>query len=152
MWFLDGPWEDWGYLYYSEARPEQNLLWKVWLRNKEPDVRGIDAKVDVTIYRGGAPICTNPPAAHNLKPMWNRWEFMMSEPMKGTSGGRYFKAKDLLAKDGKYQLRMTIDGKPYGTWNFQVKGGCLAYAGRTIRGSDPLTFVEGGLDAWWYKK
>ena len=79
----DGPWENWGYLYYSEARPEQNLIWKVWLRNKEPDVRGIDAKVKATIYRGGQPICTNPDATHNLKPMWNRWEFFHERTPQG---------------------------------------------------------------------
>jgi hypothetical protein len=152
MWFLDGPWEDWGYFYYSQARPEQNLIWKVWLRNKEPDVRGIDVKVNATIYRGGTSVCTSPPATHNLKPMWNRWEFQMSQPMQGTSGGRYFKAKDLLARDGAYELKMTMDGKPYGTWRFAVKDGQLTYVGQTLRSSDAKTFVEGGLDAWWYKK
>ena len=47
---------------------------------------------------------------------------------------------------------MTMDGKPYGTWNFAVKGGQLVYTGPTAPGSDPLTRVEGGLDAWWYKE
>ena len=34
---------------------------------------------------------------------------------------------------------------------FAVKGGKLNYTGRTLREkADPLTFIEGGRDAWWY--
>jgi hypothetical protein len=48
---------------------------------------------------------------------------------------------------------MTIDGNVYGVWKFKVSGGKLNYTGNTVRGqADPLTFVEGGKDAWWYMK
>lgn len=152
LYFINGDWEKWGYLYYSEARPEQNLIWKVWLRNKENNIRGIDAKIDVTVYRDGKPLAKNPPATHNLKPSWNRFEFGLTEPMKGTSGGRYFKARDLLAQDGNYTLKMVINGDEYGTWPFSVNEGKLQYTGRSERGkADPLSFIEGGKDAWWYE-
>ncbi|MDA2918072.1 hypothetical protein MYX76_01015 [Desulfobacterota bacterium AH_259_B03_O07] len=48
---------------------------------------------------------------------------------------------------------MTIDGKPYGTWKFEVVDGKPSYTDRKVRGkTDPLTFIEGGHDAWWYTK
>jgi hypothetical protein len=153
FYFIDGDWEKWGYLYYFEANPDKNLTWKIWLRHKATERRGIDAKIDVTIYRGGKPIAKSRPSTHRLKPWWIRYAFELIEPMKGTSGGRYFKASDVVNKDGAYTLKMVINGKPYGTWSFSVKGGKLNYTGRTVRGkADRLTFIEGGKDAWWYKK
>ena len=74
-------------------------------------------------------------------------------PPKGTSGGAYFKAKNLMATDGDYTLTMKIANKPYGVWKFAVKDHKLNYTGRTLRGkADPITFIEGGRDAWWYGK
>jgi len=67
-------------------------------------------------------------------------------------GRAYFKAKDLLANDGNYVLRMELDGQPYGDWPFSVADHKLTYVGRTAPGSDPLTFIAGGKDAWWYEK
>jgi|GEM_PF-1085498 len=151
---LEGDWSDWGYLYYTDADPSKPLLWKVWLRHKIAENRGKDAKIKIEILRGGQVICTNrPDTTYNLKPWWIRFEFDMIFPMKGTSGGAYFKAQDLVGKDGQYTLKMAVDDQPYGTWSFAVQGGKLNYTGRTVRGqADRLTFVEGGRDAWWYKK
>jgi hypothetical protein len=82
-----------------------------------------------------------------------RYEFDMIFPMEGTSGGAYFKAKDLVGTDGSYILTLQIDGELYGTWNFKISGGVFVLAGRALRASaDPLTFVEGGRDAFWYGK
>ena len=48
---------------------------------------------------------------------------------------------------------MIVNDKPRGTWKFIVKDGKLNYTGRSLRGkADPLTFMEGGRDAWWYTK
>jgi hypothetical protein len=54
--------------------------------------------------------------------------------------------------DGDYRLEIKIDGEPYGTRPFQGKDGKFAYTGRTVRGADPLTFAEGGQDAFWFTK
>ena len=46
---------------------------------------------------------------------------------------------------------MKINDKPYGAWKFAVKDNKLKYTDRTQRETaDPLTFIEGGRDAWWY--
>jgi len=154
FYFIDGDWNHWGYLYYWEANPEQSLCWKVWLRNKEhKSDKSVSPRVEIWRDKGNKLVCTSRKITLTLNPSWVRYDFDMIFPMEGTSGGAYFKAKDLLATDGSYTLKMTLDGKPYGAWKFKVVGGKLNYTGRTLRGqADPLTFVEGGIDAWWYTK
>ncbi|MBW2264540.1 MAG: hypothetical protein JRG91_21450 [Deltaproteobacteria bacterium] len=158
LFFLEGAWSDWSYLYYSNADPEKNLIWKVWLRHQSHEVVRKDADIHIEIIGGKGKkkkvLCqSRPNKSYSLPRDWARFSFDMVNPPVKTSGGEYFKAKDLLAKDGKYTLVMKLDGKAYGKWKFEVKGGKLQYTGLTERGkADPLTFIEGGRDAWWYRK
>ena len=153
FYFLDGSWSDWGYLYYRNAQPDQSIQWKIWLRNKgrEPSK---SVKIDVEIHRGATLVCVSRPgSSHSLSPAWQRLEFDLVFPPQGTSGGAYFKAKDLLGTSGSYTLSMSIDGEPYGKWGFEIADMKLQPTGRTVRGeADPATFVEGGIDAFWYSK
>ena len=152
---MKGAWEDWGYLFYTDAKPEQNLQWKVWLRNDGCEEKDIKVHVEITRDADSDVVCTSRAnMTHSVKPDWTRYSFDMVFPEgKDVPFGTYFKAKDLLATDGAYTLTMKIDEKPYGVWKFDVKDNKLQYKGRTVRGeADPLTFIEGGRDAWWYKK
>lgn len=91
-----------------------------------------------------------PNMSFTLRQEWNRFQFDLIEPMRGTGGGRQLAAKDILV-DGDYVLRMVVNDETYGLWRFTVTGGALQPAGRTDRAeSDPLTFVEGGGDAFWF--
>ncbi|MCO6510590.1 MAG: hypothetical protein J5I65_07330 [Aridibacter famidurans] len=154
LYLTDGPWNEWGYLFYSEADPEQNLAWKIWLRAEENSSTRKEIRVEVKRDKDGKLICENRRnTSTSLRSDWVRHSFDLVNPPVKTSGGAYFKAKDLLAVDGGYTLTMTVEGKPYGTWKFRVEGGKLNHTGRTVRaGADPLTFIEGGKDAWWYSK
>lgn len=151
-WVLSGDWRDWGYFYYYDANSEQSLVWKLWLRNDQYGMhRDIKLRIEVRDSGGGLVCQSRENMTHSIRPQWTRYEFDMIFPPEGTSGGAYFKAKDLLAKDGTYTLTVSIDGVQYGSWLFSVKGGAFAPQGRTVRGqADPLTFVEGGRDAFWY--
>jgi hypothetical protein len=150
--FLDGAWEDWGYLLYAGANPEEGLQFKVWLRNKAIGEKTVRIKIEIKDAAGKLLCTSRPDMSQTLTPEWNRFAFDLISPMEGTSGGAYFKAKDLLANDGNYVLRMEMDGQLYAEWPFTVADHKLNYVGRTLRGSDPLTFIEGGKDAWWYEK
>ncbi len=150
-----GDWRDWGYLYYREADADQNLQWKAWLRNDACKEQDIKVRVEIKRDEDGELVCTNRVnTTYSVQPKWTRLEFDMVFPEgKEVPHGTYFKAKHLLAKDGAHTLTMTIDDKPYGTWKFTIKDGKLQYAGRTLRAeADPLTFIEGGRDAWWYER
>ncbi len=156
LYFLEGAWSDWGYMYMYNADPEQNLTWKIWLRHRQHDeaTKYHDLELAVTRDKDGKLMCVSREnTSHNLPRVWTRVAMDLVNPPVKTSGGEYFKAKDLLATDGGYTLEMKVDGKPYGTWKMEVADGKFVHKGRTLRGeADPLTFVEGGRDAWWYEK
>lgn len=152
---LDGDWQNWGYLYYRDAKPDQNVEWKVWLRNEACENRTVKVGVVITRDEDNAIVCTSREfTSHNLHPKWERIAFGMVFPRDAeVPHGTYFKARDLLATDGAHTLSMTLDDQPYGTWKFAVEGGKLTYTGRTVRGvADTLTFIDGGRDAWWYAR
>ncbi len=151
--FLEGDWSDYGYFYYRDANPENALQWKIWFRNKEHEPYK-DVKIRVEVKRGGSLVCTSRESTtYSLTPDWVRYELDMIFPMEETSGGAYFKAKDLLNTDGDYTMTIKIGDEAYGTWNFKVSGGQFVLKDRARRDTaDPLTFVEGGRDAFWYGK
>ncbi len=147
-WFLDGPWRDWGCLTYAEADPGQVLRWIAFARNKAREKsRTVRIEVVITRDADGTVVCTSRPGmSWDLMPEWRRFDFDLVHPT-----GAQFEAGALLARNGAYTLRMNVDGQAYGTWRFQVANGQLQYVGRAVRGvADRLTFVEGGMDEWWY--
>jgi hypothetical protein len=153
LWYLDGDWSDWTYLFYSQADPSKALVWKIFLRQQVEDKLLLEAVPRVTITRrkGGALVCMSREMRMDIPHEWVRFEFDMIFPKE--KYGEYFKAKDLLDTDGEYVLTFTLDGKPVGNWEFSVKDHRIQSAGRTVRGTaDPLTFIEGGKDAFWMKK
>lgn len=150
--FLNGPWEDWAYMYYRDADPNNGIQFKVWLRLYE-HAPPRDVKPEIEVRRDGDLVATTRQMTISPHHTWNRYEFDLVYPMENTSGGAYFKARDLLASDGDYTLTLKLDGEEYGTWHFKVIDGKLNYTGRTDRDTaNPLTFIEGGRDAWWYEK
>ena len=154
VYLIDGAWSNWGYLFYSEANPESSIIWKMWLNNKGHGEKDIKVRIEVVRDRDKKLVCTSREGmTHSVRAEWNRFEFDLISPMEGTSGGAYFKAKDLLAVDGAYTLTAKIDGKIYGIWKFSIAGNKLVLTGQAERSkADPLTFIEGGKDAFWYKK
>lgn len=146
--FLDGDWSDWGYLYYQDANPERDLQWKIWLRTKTVEKQKT-VKVSVEILKDGKLVARSyDRTTYDLHHNWVRLAFGLYH-----ANGNMFMAKDLLANNGDYTLKMAIDGNPYGVWKFKVENGKLNYTGRTVRNqAEPMTFIEGGRDAWWYKK
>lgn len=151
---FDGPWNDWGYLYYADADPSQNLVWKIWMREASFKQPRHKVSVDVVRDKDKKLICqSRQNTSKSFRNEWVRHSFDLVNPPVKTSGGGYFKAQDLLSVDGGYTLTIKIDGVQYGVWKFNITGGKPAYTGQTVRGiADPLTFVEGGKDAFWYKR
>jgi hypothetical protein len=149
-----GTWNAWGYLLYANSDPEQGLIWKIFLRRHETGDRdGVAPKVEIVREADKKPIATSRPDLKLwLNDKWTRYDLDLIHPMQGTGGGAYLQAKVLLASDGAYVLKMSMDGAPYGVWPFKVAGGKLQLAGQADRETaDPLTYVCGGADAYWYQ-
>jgi hypothetical protein len=145
----------WGYLYYRDANPANNLEWKLWLRGDTCKSRPIKARVEIVRDDDGTVVCVNREnTTHSVRPKWTRLAVGMVFPEgKEVPHGTYFKAKDLLETDGAYTLTMQIDGELYGKWKFEIADGKPVYTDRTLRGkANPLTFIEGGRDAFWYAR
>ena len=64
----------------------------------------------------------------------------------------------MLQEDGRYSVRLTIDGKPYGQYPFTVKDGRIQLQGRQVHaGTDPLLYIVdylsgGRYTSWWLKR
>ncbi len=149
-----GDWNSWAYLFYAGADAKEALIWKVWLRREETGNRdNVETRIEIVRERDNKVVATSrPDTRQDFSDDWVRYQFDLIHPMQGTSGGAYMKASDLLAQSGKYQLRMSISGAPYGVWRFEIAGGKPVVAGRADRETaDPLTYVCGGEDAFWYQ-
>ena len=154
-WFLDGPWEDWAYMFYADGNPQSGLMWKVWMRNKMVNLqRSARVSVEVTRDGDGQMVCqSNLTAERLLQPYWVRFEFPLDWPADSEHPGLTMVAQTLLANDGAYTVTVKIEQQPYAQWKFSVANGQLARVPRTDPATaDPMTFIQGGDDAWWYER
>lgn len=150
---LDGPWREWGYWYYYDADPTRNLQWKMWLRSDTAANRSVTPRLEVSRAGGGVVCVSREHTTITLRPQLTRFEFDMVFPPEKQNYGEYFKASDLLGQDGDYMLKVYLGEEHIGDWSFTIDGGKFQPEGRTLRGeADPLTFVEGGKDAFWYQR
>jgi hypothetical protein len=139
--YLDGPFGEWGYVFFKEGSPESPLLFHTWFRSK--DAKGKKAVVKVEILKGKKAVAsTSRDLTFN-----SQW----GERSVNFDQGR-FKAKDL--KDGAYQIRVTVDGAVYGSYRLTVKGGKI----KPIDAQDPektpevSALMEGGGERWYLKR
>jgi hypothetical protein len=91
-----------------------------------------------------------------LEPRWLKADLLL-RPAGGDKGS-YLKAADLLREDGRYAFRLTMDGKRYGEYAFDVKGGRIQFQGKQVREkTEPMThivdYLSGGrYSSWWIKR
>ena len=154
LFLSDGAWNDWGYVYYANAKTSKTLFWKIFLRDEHHKLDFHKINVRIVRLSDGKLVCRSPVnKAYHLSHDWVRHDFFFYAAESEAFGTNYFSAGDLLRRDGAYALEMDFDGKDYGRWEFEVKKGKIVneVADKTI-GGDPLSFVDGGLDAWWLRK
>ncbi len=154
LFLTDGAWNDWGYLYYSNAEPDRPLMWKIFMRDEKHALSFHKVKVEIVRDAGEKTICKNREEKRlRWSHDWVRQDILLTYPSRDGGEDEFFLAKDLLEVDGGYTLKMEVDGSLYGKWKFNVEQGRLNYTGRTLtQSADPLTFIDGGIDAWWYKR
>ena len=146
---VDGDWNNWGYLYIPEMTADSHIAWKLWLREWEYDPKSRAITVELVRDADKALVAQNSNMLSvTFRHDWIRHDYQLFKPKDGS----LFKGRDLLTRDGGYTLTMRMNGEIFGVWRFTVKGGKPVTAGRAVRGSAaPETFVEGGLDAFWYE-
>lgn len=155
--FIDGPWSEYGNLFYQRNDPASSLRFTTWLQDR----RGTGGK-NATPYEvklispKDGKVLGEDSGTLSLQPRWLQVDLNL-HPTGGDKDS-YLKAGDLLGEDGRYSVRLTIDGKPYGEYPFVVKGGRLQFQGKQIREStNPLDYIVdylygGRYSSWWIKR
>jgi hypothetical protein len=155
--FMDGPWNDYGNIFYQRNDPQSLLSFTTWVRDKSGHENKRSVPYELKLARGkDGKVLAEDVATMRLVPRWNKIEFLL-RPIEGDKNS-YFKAGDVLREDGPYNLRFALDGKPYGTYSFTVNDGRIQLQGRQVREkADPMTwivdYVYGGkYTSWWIKR
>lgn len=154
LYLTDGTWNDWGYLYYAGAKPTQPLIWKVFMRDEEHGSPQHSLSARIVHDASGDVVCRSDEGrSFRLSHDWVRQDIVLYNPDGEISRRNFCRARSLLRSNGDHTLIMELDGREYGRWNFRVEMGSLVRDPRAARSSaDPLRFIEGGEDAFWYKK
>lgn len=174
MFFLEGPWSDFGYINIPDNKDDSSVYFKFYSRHQNLEYVSKDYFYAIKMYKDGKIFAINPvssgfdaykPIADmvDAKRIWKRYE----KPLfKAANTNKLIFGRD-LRQDGNYEVRVMYyeDSKPgskqiAGPWGqkmdvyaFQIKGGKIVHQGRQDRATkDNEFFIEGGRDAWWIQK
>jgi len=114
---IEGPWNDYGNIFYQRNDPESTLRFTTWLQDKDrPSARRtVPYEAQLVRARDGKVIGLDKgdlhPATH-----WEQIDLYFQPP--GGDQSSHLKAGDVLHDDGNYQVRFTLDGKILGVYSF----------------------------------
>jgi hypothetical protein len=154
--FIDGPWSDYGNLYYQRNDPQSSLVFTAWVQDRagKEGKRSVPYEIKLLQSRGGK-VVAEEAGTLRLEPRWLSAQLYFRPPGERNA---FFKAAEVLKEDGAYRIRLTVDGKPHGDYPFTVKGGRIQFQGRQLReGTDPMDAIAesisgGKYSSWWLKR
>ena len=152
--FLEGPWNDYGNIFYQRNDPQSSLRFTTWVQDKVGNQNKASVPYDVKLVsaRDGRVLASHT-GTLRLEPRWSKADLYF-RPAGGDQNA-YFKAGDLLREDGRYSIRLALDNKQYGEYPFVVKGGRIELQGKQIReNTDPMVYIVdylygGRYTSWW---
>ncbi|HKO59949.1 MAG TPA: hypothetical protein VJV03_02215 [Pyrinomonadaceae bacterium] len=155
--FVEGAWNEYGNIFYQRNAPESVLKFTTWVQDKsgKPTTTLTPYDLKLVSLKDGK-VVGEDSGAYKLEPRWQKADMLLRPA--GADKNTYLRAGDFLKTDGRYAFRLTLDGKPYGTYPFEVKGGRIQLQGRQIREkTDPMIaivdYLSGGrYTSWWIKK
>jgi hypothetical protein len=155
--FIDGPWNEYGNIFYQRNDPESVLKFTTWLQGKsDKDGRPMTSYELKLVNSKTGNLVAEDSGSFLLKPSWQKADLLL-HPAGGDKNS-YLKAGELLRTDGRYAFRLTVDGKPYGVYPFEVKQGRIQFQGKQIREkTDPMImivdYLSGGrYSSGWIKR
>ena len=154
--FIEGAWNEYGNIFYQRNDPQSVVAFTTWVQdkrgNENPVSKPYDAKL-INLKDGKA--LGEESGTLRIEPRWAELKLYFHP---AADKNAYIKGGDLLREDGRYAVRLNIDGKPYGEYPFVVKAGRIQFQGKQIReGTDPMTFIVdymsgGRYSSWWIKR
>lgn len=155
-WFIDGPWNEYGNVFYQRNDPQQTLRFTTWVRDKvgHAKPRSAPYAAQLTRVRDGKTLGEEQ-GTLKLDPHWGQLDVYFRFP--GGDPSARLKAADVLAQDGDYRVALMIDDKPQGSWTFVVKGGQIQLQGAQRDDAPPATRIvdylyAGKYRSWWIRR
>jgi hypothetical protein len=154
--FIDGPWSEYGNLYYQRNDPQSSLVFATWVQDRagREGKRSVPYELQLLSGRGGR-LVAEEAGTLRLEPRWLTAQLNFRPPGERNA---FFKAAEVLKEDGAYRIRLTVDGKLHGEYPFTVKGGRIQFQGRQLReGTEPMDaitdYIAGGkYTSWWLRR
>ena len=154
--FIEGPWSEYGNIFYQRNDPESSLRFTTWVRCKcDKNDRAVTPYELKLVNLKDGKVIGEDAGSLRLEPRWQKADLLLRPVGEKNS---YLKAAELLRSDGRYAFRLTVDGKPYGNYPFEVKLGKIQFQGKQIREkNDPMDvivdYLSGGrYSSWWIKR
>ena len=155
--FIDGPWNDYGNVFYQRNDPKSSLRFTTWVREKagHESKRAVPYEAQIIRLQDNSVVATDT-GTLRLSPQWQQTDLLFKT--MGGDQNSFFRAEEILRTDGLYRVSVSIDGKPYGTYPFTVERGKIQLQGTQIRErTDPqlflLDYLYGGrYTSWWIKR
>ena len=151
--FIDGPWSEYGNIFYQRNDPESSLRFTAWVQDRltHPQRKSKPYAAQLLRMRDGKVIARDQGDLH-AGPQWRQLDVLF-HPVDGDAA-TYLKAKELLREDGVYQVRFDVDGKLYGVYAFSVSDGKIQVQGRQLDSTEPATRIidhlyGGRYRSWW---
>jgi hypothetical protein len=154
--FIEGPWNDYGNIFYQRNDPESVLKFTTWLQGKSDKDGRPMTPYELKLVNSKGTLIAEDSGSFLLAPRWQKADLLL-HPAGGDKNS-YLKAGELLRADGRYAFRLTVDGKAYGTYPFEIKQGRIQFQGKQIREkTDPMImivdYMSGGrYNSWWIKR
>jgi len=153
---LEGPWSEWAYVYVPNGNLSQAPTFNLFLRDADARPgRWTDQVVVIEVFRDDELVAqhghnagaSRPASIVQAKPWWIAHEFSLR-----SAGDDGFVPASELAAAGDYEVRVTINGEPWGEYRYSASGE-LPRPGRQSRGDDdPMTFLEGLTDRFYLQR
>jgi hypothetical protein len=149
--FVDGPWSDYGNIFYQRNDPESSLRFTVWVQDKigHPQQKTAPYAAQLQRVRDGK-IIGRDQGELRADQQWRQLDVLFHP--EGDANA-YLKAKEVL-EDGDYRVSFDLAGKPYGAYAFSVRGGKIQLQSRQLDSTEPTTrivdYLSGGrYRSWW---
>ena len=150
--FIEGPWNEYGNLFYQRNDPESSLQFTAWVQDRRTHPPQQTTPFALTLVRvGDGKTLGSEQGELRTDRQWRKLDLDLHPP---GNPNEFLKAKALLAQDGAYRFELRIADKPYGTYPFTVAGGTIALQGRQLESTEPTTrivdYLYGGrYRSWW---
>lgn len=155
--FIEGAWNEYGNIFYQRNDPQSSLTFTTWVQDKSGTGKKTSTPYEAKLInlKDGKALGEDS-GTLRLEPRW--LELKLFWHPAGGDKNSYLKAGDLLREDGRYSVRLTIDGSLYGEYPFTVKDSRIQFQGRQVREkTDPMDYIVdymsgGKYSSWWIKR